>query len=416
MSGLAEQPALPSGPRFTVFLLGQIFSLLGDGLAFLAIPLLVIHQTSNPFAAALAAAPRMIGYLLMGMLAGAIVDRCNPRVIMLVTDLVRFCTFLLLAVLTSLQHVSVLLILLLAFAVSGAGVFFDTALAVAVKGLAGGKRLTRANSLLEACNQAALIVGPGIFGLVTAAVGLHTALFVNAGTYLFSLATVYATGRGMPIGTALSGVADPLRHLGREIREGLRYLGRARLILLLTCSQTSANLFLAVQTLTPFYLRETLKMDTATVGLVVGAGGFGGVAGAALASKLAIPTRQLLLVAPSMICCGCAIASIGLVSKPITLGSMNFMVSASLVLVVVVIRNLRQQLVPSNLLGRVTATARMTALASAPVGAMLAGFFTGLNHGNPEPVYIGAGALVISSTVAMWLGGLRKYSRSMQNA
>jgi hypothetical protein len=49
--------------RSGVFLAGQAVSLLGDGLAILAIPLLVLQLTRSPVAAGLASAPRTIGYL-----------------------------------------------------------------------------------------------------------------------------------------------------------------------------------------------------------------------------------------------------------------------------------------------------------------------------------------------------------------
>ena len=54
-----------------VFLGGQAVSMLGDGLAALAIPLLVLQLTRSPVAAALAAAPRSLGYLAAGIPAGS---------------------------------------------------------------------------------------------------------------------------------------------------------------------------------------------------------------------------------------------------------------------------------------------------------------------------------------------------------
>jgi hypothetical protein len=58
--------------RPRIFLGGQAVSMLGDGLAALAIPLLVLQLTGSPVAAALASAPRSIGYLVAGLPAGVL--------------------------------------------------------------------------------------------------------------------------------------------------------------------------------------------------------------------------------------------------------------------------------------------------------------------------------------------------------
>ncbi|MFD0399947.1 MFS transporter [Kitasatospora sp. NPDC059811] len=407
----AVEPGQPSASQFAVFFGGQVFSLLGDGLAFLAVPLVVLELSGDPFAAALAAAPRTVGYLLVGLFAGALVDRLNPRATMLATDAVRFSAFLTLALLASTGNLRVWMALVLAFLASGAGVFFETALTVAVRDLVQGRRLVRANSWLEATNQASLVVGPGLFGALSALFGLNTALFGNAATYLLSLATIFTIGRfgGTPAraGTTTRGA---LRRLRADVADGLRFLRDTRLILLLTGLQATANLFIAVETLTPFYLRNQLGFGDSALGVVVGLGGLGGVLGAAGASRLATPGRRLAVVALSAGCLGVALALMGLVDSLAPLAALNLLVSGSAVLAVVVIRSVRQELVPREVLGRVTATARMAALAASPLGAMAAGFLTGLNHSDPRPVFVGFGLLATVTAAFVWFAGLRDHA------
>ena len=57
--------------RSRIFLGGQAVSLLGDGIAVLAIPLLVLQLTGSPVLAVLASAPRSVGYLAAGLPAGS---------------------------------------------------------------------------------------------------------------------------------------------------------------------------------------------------------------------------------------------------------------------------------------------------------------------------------------------------------
>ena len=76
-----------------VFLSGQAVSLLGDGLAVLAVPLLVLDLTRNPLVSALSAASVTIGYLMVGLPAGVLVDRLDAWRVLLVTDALRAAAF-----------------------------------------------------------------------------------------------------------------------------------------------------------------------------------------------------------------------------------------------------------------------------------------------------------------------------------
>jgi MFS family permease len=76
-----------------VFLSGQAVSLLGDGLAVLAVPLLVLDLTRNPLVSALSAASVTVGYLMVGLPAGVLVDRLDAWRVLLVTDALRAAAF-----------------------------------------------------------------------------------------------------------------------------------------------------------------------------------------------------------------------------------------------------------------------------------------------------------------------------------
>lgn len=76
-----------------VFLSGQAASLLGDGLAVLAIPLLVLGLTRSPLISALSAASQTLGYLAVGLPAGVLVDRLDAWRVLVVTDAARAVAF-----------------------------------------------------------------------------------------------------------------------------------------------------------------------------------------------------------------------------------------------------------------------------------------------------------------------------------
>ena len=85
--------------EFRLFWIGTPTSLIGDQLSFVALPWLVLKLTGDPLAMgsviAVAAVPRAV-FMLLG---GALTDRFSPRIVMLLSNLVRLVSVLVLAVL-----------------------------------------------------------------------------------------------------------------------------------------------------------------------------------------------------------------------------------------------------------------------------------------------------------------------------
>ncbi|WP_330257106.1 MFS transporter [Nocardia sp. NBC_00565] len=396
----------PGGGR--LFLPGQAVSLFGDGLAVLAIPLLVLQSTHNPTAAALAAAPRTVGYLIAGLPAGPLVDRADPWHVLIAADAVRSAIFVALFGLAATRVAPVGVILALAFAAGVAGVFFETALAVAVRDVYRDRALVRTNSFLETASRTALLIGPAAVGLLTAAVGLATALLVDAATFLVSLATLWGTYRRMP---------RRVRHLApmswrllrSEFRAGLRYLAATSIMTALAVLQVVTNFCLAVETLIVFFARDYLGASAGSVGIVVAGAGVGGILGAAIAPAIAFRFRPVPLCLLAVLLIGVALAAAGLAPGIWWLAASNAVLVAADVLGGIVIRTLRQQIVPREVLGRVTSTVRSVVLAAMPVGAVAAGLVTQLADNNPRPVFLAAAALIWLSAPVIWITGLHRH-------
>jgi hypothetical protein len=391
-----------------VFLSGQAVSLLGDGLAVLAIPLLVLRLTHSPLLAALASAPRTIGYLLVGLPSGPIVDRADPWLLLVAMDLVRAAIFVALFLL-GLAHVrSVAVILVLAMAAAGAGVFFESALTVAVRDVFTGPDLIRANSFLEMAGQTSVVIGPAVVGVLAVGLGVDVALLIDAATFVVSLATLFAVRRDR---------ARPARRpeaaLWTEFRAGLAYIARTRLILTLVIVQAVINLCLAVEKLIIFFAGTTLGLTAPLVSLAVIGGGAGGVAGALTARRIVTRLGALPLVAACLALIGVALAVMGAAADVWWLTASNLVLVWATVVANIVLRTLRQQIVPRRLLGRVTSTVRTICLALTPVGAVVAGALTTALGGDPRPVFLGAGLLIVVTAVIAWAAALRRLAHGL---
>ena len=399
--------------RPLLFLSGQAVSVLGDGLAVLAIPLLVLDLTHNPLLSGLSAASVTVGYLLVGLPAGVLVDRLDPWRVLIAMDAARTLLFAGLYALSAAGVLRTWALFVLALSAGACAVFFESALVVVVKDLFSRSGLMAANSALELVSQISLIAGPAVVGLLAAAGGINLALLADAMTFAVSLASLVVVTRNRP-GSARSDRARPAGWPGPEfaasLREGLRYLLTVRTLLILTAVQVVVNLCLSVEKLIIYDARETLGLSQPLVGVVVAAGGAGGLAGALSAAPLARWAGEMRLVLVAIAAAGVSVASMCLASSALTLAGANLGYGAALVVASLVNRTQRQRLVPRDLLGRVTSTVRVLFLAADPLGVVAASAATVALGGDPRPVFLVAGVMVVVAAAAGWAGGLRAAS------
>jgi MFS family permease len=399
---------MESVPRSPVFLAGQAVSMLGDGLALLAVPLLVLQQSRSPLLAVLASLPGSAGYLAAGLPAGVVVDRLSAWHVLIAGDIVRALIFAAIFVLTGAGGAAPPAILALAFAAGVVTVFADTAMAIAVRDVFAGPRLISANSWLESASQAGQIIGPSAAGLLAAAGLLHVSMLIDAASFLVSLGTLAFVRRPRPADQLAGREPASLAALRRELAAGLKYLGATRLLLTLLCFMLVLNLCLGADKLIIFLARTAMHLPASQVGLIVAAGGVGGLLGAAGTGLLVRRTGALPAVVVSAAASGAALLVIGTAgSMPVLLAG-NLLYTCAIIAASVTMRALRQVLVPREFLGRVTASWRLGGQSVTLAGGVLAGVAASLLDGNPRPVFAVAGSLTLLTVAVAWLTAIRR--------
>src|SRR5262249_25348160 len=86
----------------------------------------------------------------------------------------------------------------------------------------------------------------------------------------------------------------------------------------------------------------------------------------------------------------------------------NFGYTWALVLASLVNRTQRQRIVPRAMLGRVTSGVRVLFLAMDPLGVVIAGAVTSALGGDPRPVFLAAGAVILATAAGGGLAGPRR--------
>ena len=213
--------------------LALALSSFGDWLGFLATTALAAQLVSGfdsrSYAVGGVLAFRLLPSLVLGPLVGALADRGDRRLTMVVCDLLRFGLFL------SMPLVGTLTWLLIATAlVEVLSLIWIPAKEASVPTLAQGQ--------LESANQISLFATYGsapvaalVFGVLakvsdaTVSTGAEVALYVNAATFLFAAAQV-ATIREIPTREQVRGTATQAPGLVASVREGLAFAHTSTLI------------------------------------------------------------------------------------------------------------------------------------------------------------------------------------------
>ncbi|MBO0839461.1 MAG: MFS transporter [Sciscionella sp.] len=352
---------------------GQTVSELGTFVTQMSVPLLAaLVLAATPLQMGLLGAAENAAFLLIGLPAGVWVDRMRRRRLMITADLVRAALLLSVPVTWWLGGLTIAQLILVSLGISVCTVFFDVAYQSYLPALVGREKLVEGNAKLQSTFSIAQISGTAIGGGLTQLVGAANALLVDAGSFLFSVLTLWR------IRTVEQPVAVPeQRSLRREVGEGLRFVFGNRNLRAIVGTTSSNNLctnaFFAVAVL---FLTRQLHLPAGLIGLLSAAIGIGGVLGALASGAITRRVGQARTIWLSVL-----ITSPFLLLLPATKPGLllGLWVVGSLVFGIgVVVYNVaqvsfRQAICPDRLLGRMNATVRFVVWGTMPVGALLGG-------------------------------------------
>ena len=191
-------------------------------------------------------------------------------------------------------------------------------------------------------------------------------MLIDSLSFLVALASILGVRRAYNGVPRVSRLPTDWRALRRELADGIRYLAATRVLFTLLVFMLVLNLCLGADKLIIFFTRNTLHLPPGQVGLVVTAGGAGGLVGAAGASRLCRWLGPRAAVTLSATSSGLALLLIAAAtSMPVVLAG-NLLYTWAIIVASVTMRSLRQVLVPRDLLGRVTASWRRPGLITEP--------------------------------------------------
>ncbi|MEU5905748.1 MFS transporter [Micromonospora sp. NPDC047527] len=392
---------------FRLLWAGQAVSSVGSNVTTVALPLVAVAVLdADTFQVAVLTAAAWLPWLLIGLPAGAWVDRLPRRPVMVVCDVVCALAFLSVPLVAVVGLLTVGQLLVVAVVAGTARVFFETADQVYLPVLLRPEQLPEGNAKLQATQTVSYVAGPGLAGLIAQLAGAVVGLLLNAFTFLLSAVFLLRIRTVEP----RPGRPDASRSLRRDIVEGLRFVVRDPYLRVLTLFGAASNIGLTgYQAILVVFLVRELGLAPGLVGLLVAVMSAGGIVGALVATVLGrrYGTARALLIGaaltgPPALLIPLAAPGLGLTWP--ALGGL--LIGLGVAIGNVVKASFRQRYTPHQVLGRVTVSMQLLNYGTIPLAAVLAGAL-GARYGAGTAISVMTAWLALTPLILL-IGPLRR--------
>jgi Na+/melibiose symporter-like transporter len=404
-----EQPEkLFANRSFRLVFTAALASKLGIQVSYIAIPLLaVLTLHATPGEVGLLGVLSTISFLIIGLPAGAWIDRMSKRRVQITADLVRGVLIGSVPVAWLLHAMTIEQLYLVVLLSGAATVFFDVSAQSYLPHVVGRESLVAANTKLVSMDALNIVAGRSVGGFLVQLLTAPLAVAFNAATFFWSAACLALIRKPETVEPRRPG-----RRLWHEVYEGLRFVLGNPLLRPVALTGSLNNLSVQISVVMfPVLLTSVLGFSAATVGLFLSTGGIGVFLGTLIARRIGV-----------LIGYGRAMWLVGLVTVPfkvvipfldhgplVWLAALGWLMTTVQVGVNNVLQvSLRQRVTPNAMLGRMNATMRFLLFGALTIGSGIAGL-VGQFAGVRIALAVGVLGLVL-----VWLPPLLSPLRTMR--
>lgn len=386
---------------FRMLWIGQLLSDTGTQIGMLAYPLLILALTHSAVLAGVVGTARAITQLCLQLPAGAISDRLDRRLTMIICDSMRAALLAVLGILIVLHLASLPVVLVVSLIEGGAATIFDPAATAALPGIVPDGQLEQAWAATEARTYGASLAGPALGGLLFG-LGRAVPFLADAVSYGVSFGTVSRIR-----GRFSSEKAVERKALWREVADGLQFVWQVPILRAVVIQAPLVNFaFTGVIFTITLALRQH-GTSTVVIGLVQAAIAAGGLLGAIVAPRLQgrmrLGTLATVITLTGALLFGAAALLIPspLVAAPVAV-SLMLAPAVNAALFAVMLRS-----APEEMRGRITSTVIMVATALSTLAPLIAGLLVQHVSGAWATGAFAA-AMAVAAALCLILPGLRK--------
>ncbi len=378
------------GTDYSLTILGKTISLNGEALGLGTLGLV-----------------RIVPIVLFALLGGLFADARNRRTLMLWTQSLLALFSAGLAVMTFTGHITVPMIYLVSAAGAAVTAFDEPARQSLVPHLVPRQHLTNAVSLNTLLWYVGTIIGPGVAGVLVAAVGIGWVYAIDALTFGGVIYALLAMDyRGQP--------ANGRGGMGwSALVEGIRFTRRTPLIWSTMLLDFFATFFSSARTMLPIVAADILGLGVQGYGLLATAQPVGAVIAGMIVALRRDIRRQGVTLLVSVAVYGVATALFGLLTWGVLSYVLFSLTGAGDTVSTVIRGTLRQLLTPDHLRGRMTSVNMIFFMGGPQLGELEAGL-VGAVVGVPFAIVTGGLATVLLTAWVAWkYPSLRRYTADM---
>ncbi|MFC8616494.1 MFS transporter [Micromonospora purpureochromogenes] len=409
MTGTGTLPQRPTAARrgglfwhrdFRLLWTAEASSKLGSSVTSVAMPLVAVATLdATAFEAATLYAASWLPWLIIGLPAGAWVDRLPRRPVLVACDIASMLLFLSVPVAAWLDVLTIGHLLAVALGAGTATVFFQTAYQAYLPSLLDPHELAEGNAKLQGTESAMQVAGPGVAGLLAQLAGAVAAVLLDALSFAASALCLWAIRFREPRAPRPAAAS-----LSRQIAEGIRYVARDPYLRVLTVFGAASNIgLIGYQSLLVVFLVRDVGVGAGAVGGLLAAISCGGVLGAAVAT----PISRRFGTARAVVFSNVGALPFGLLIPLTGPGwRLALLVTGGLVIGVGVVAGnvikgvFRQRYTPAHLLGRVVVSMQFLNYGAIPVGGLIAGTL-GATLGTRPAMWIMTGTLALTGLILL---------------
>ena len=383
---------------FRLLWLGQIVSVTGSQMQWVAINWHVYLLTKSPFALGLVGLFRGVPIILCSLAGGVVADAVDRKRLMIVTQVIMLVSAALLTVGTLTGMESVWPIYILSGFASAATAFDTPARQSLMPTLVPPEDFSNAVSLGVLVFNVATIGGPAIAGFVLAESGPAVIYGLNALSFLAVIAALLAM--------RASGKADDERERKdalslAALKEGLKFVWHTPIIVQTMTLDFVATFFASATLLLPIFAQERLHVGARGYGFLAAGPAIGSVLTALVMARIGSFRKQGRLVVWSVAVFGVATAAFG-ISTVYWFSLLMLAVTGAADTVSTVLRQtIRQLVTPNHLRGRMTSINMMFFMGGPQLGELEAGSLAALIGAPLSVVTGGLGSLVCAAIAAV---------------
>lgn len=249
-------------------------SLVGTWIQTVALSWLVFQLTNSAFLLGVVGFLGSIPIFILSLFGGVLADRINKRNILIFTQAAFMLLAFLLAVLTQFKFITPTQIMLIAL-LNGVIMAFDApARQSIVVELVGREHLFNAIALNSVSFNSSRIIGPAIAGVLISIIGMSGCFYLNGVSFLAVIIALFYI-------KFTKSIVRSNNSAYKDIKEGLIFISRNRLIIALVSVVAAISLFgISYIILMPVFANHVLDVGVKGLGVLMSSTGIGALLGA----------------------------------------------------------------------------------------------------------------------------------------